>query len=37
MGVLNYHPEATITKTGSYVHELQQCIRIGGIDKEITL
>lgn len=37
IGVVNYHPEATITKVGSYVHELQQCIRLCGIDKEIVL
>lgn len=37
MGVVNYQTEANITKAGSYVHELQQCIRLCGIDKEITL
>lgn len=37
MGIVNYCPDATITKAGSYVHELQQCIRLCGIDKEIML
>lgn len=37
MGIVNYHPEATITKAGSHVHKLQQCIRLCGIDKEIVL